>query len=66
MRLQSGGVPMSQMWRDPESAASAEKSQGGSGRVVAKALVGCEWVVVTMPIEGNEETAGDMDPDSPG
>jgi hypothetical protein len=53
---------MSTIWRDPESAASAEKSQGGGNRVVARVLVGCEWVVVSMPIdvEADKETEGDV------
>jgi hypothetical protein len=57
---------MSTVWRDPESAASEGKGQGGGNRVVAKVLVGSEWVVVTMPTdvkEGNEPNEGDLDSD---
>jgi hypothetical protein len=48
---------VSKMWRDPESEVSAEQSSNATGRLVAKVLVGSEWIVVTVPPPSDEDDA---------
>jgi hypothetical protein len=59
-----GGVLVSQAWQDPESAATAERAKSG-GQVVAKVQVGGEWLVVTVPDQGDDDNESDSLSDVP-
>jgi hypothetical protein len=55
---------VSQAWQDPESAATAERGKSG-GQVVAKVQVGGEWLVVTVPDQGEDDDESDFSSDFP-